>query len=379
MKKVILINQSSNYLMVDIANAFEKHYDEVILMSGRIEFLDVGLNENIKFSKLIKYNRNSNLYRALTWILATIQILFRLLFIYRQHEIVYVTNPPMSYLISLFIHRPFSIIVFDIYPDVLKNFGMDERNFIYKLWAKWNVKLFDASRKVFTLSEGMKKLLSKYVVDAKIMVIPNWSHSNKLRPVPKSENPFVKHHNLDDKFIVLYSGNIGYTHSVEVIIDVAKSLSSVQDIEFLIIGEGGKKKILKQMVSEYGLSNCTFLTWQSSDVLPYSLASADLAVITLNDETAKLSVPSKTYHLMAVGAPLLCIAPYESELNNLVSKYKNGVCFESRQISEISNYILDLKNDPSKRKSLSENSIQASTNFTVSNASLYAKALYEND
>ena len=365
--------------MVDIANAFEKHYDEVILMSGQIEFLDIRLNKNIKYSELIEYNRNSNIYRALTWIVATIQIFFRLLFIYRKHEIVYVTNPPMSYLISIIINRPFSIIVFDIYPDVLHNFGIAESNFLYKLWAKWNVKLFDTSRKVFTLSDGMKKLLSKYVADDKIMVIPNWSHSNKLRPVPKSENPFVKRHCLDDKFIILYSGNIGYTHSVEVIINVAKSLSAVQDIEFLIIGEGGKKKILQQMVSEYGLSNCTFLTWQPSDVLPYSLASADLAVITLNDETAKLSVPSKTYHLMAVGAPLLCIAPFESELNNLVSKYNNGVCFESEQILDISNYILGLKNDPTKRKSQSDNSIQASSNFTLSNASLYAKTLCVND
>ena len=339
MKKIVLINQTSGYLMIDIVNAFKKQYDEVVFMYGSNETLDNPINEKVRISKLIAYNRNSTILRAFTWFWATIQVFFRLLFVYRKHEIVYVTNPPITYLISLIIRRPFSIIVYDAYPDALKNFGIDEKNIFYKQWEKWNRHLFVKSKRVFTLSEGMKGNLTKYVTEGKIKVIPNWSHTDFFYPIPKVENVFIKEQNLSNKFIVMYSGNIGYTHNVEVIVEVANLLSKEKDIQFLFIGEGGKKQKIQQMVKEYGLGNCSFLTWLNTELLPFSLGSADLAVVTLNDETALLSVPSKTYHLMAVGAPLLCIAPNESELNDLVLKHQNGICFEKEQVLDIVNYI----------------------------------------
>lgn len=340
-------------------------------MYGSIERLDIDINENVRMSKLVAYNRKSNIRRAFTWILATIQIFFRLMFIYRKHEILYVTNPPMSYLSSLIVRNPFSIIVYDTYPDVLKNLGIKETNIIYKLWVKWNKKLFSQSRFIFTLSNGMKRSLCRYVSEDKIKVISNWSHLNIFSPISKNDNPFVNGLKLNDKFIVLYSGNIGFSHNVEVIVEVANLLSKDTDIEFLIIGEGGKKQKLQQMVRAYELKNCSFLTWQSKEILPYSLASADLAIVTLNDETALLSVPSKTYHLMAVGAPLLCIAPKKSELNELVSKYNNGACYEKDQLNEIVDYIRKLKNIPLFKQSLSSNSIKASFDFTEKNAMQY--------
>lgn len=371
MKRVVLINQSSGYLMIDIVNAYEKSYDEVVFMYGSLEILDVNINEKVRISRLISYKRASKISRAFTWIYATIQIFFRLLFVYRNHEIVYVTNPPMSYLVSLLIHRPFSIIVYDTYPDILRNIGIKETNILYKLWTRWNKKLFLRSKMVYTLSEGMKKCLMKYVIEDKIKVIPNWSHPKHFSPIPKTDNLFINEHNLSNKFIVLYSGNIGYTHNLEVIIEVANRLSNDESIEFLIIGEGGKKIKIQQMATEYGLKNCSFLTWQPQSVLPYSLASADLAVITLNDETTLLSVPSKTYHLLAVGVPLLCIAPKESELNSLVLKYKNGICFEKEQLLDIVNYIKELKDSPALRQILIDNSLKASCYYTEQNALKY--------
>jgi len=375
MNKLLLINQSSGYLMIDIVNAFEKKYDEVVFMYGSLEKLDLPLSKNVKISKLIVYNRKSALRRAITWVVATMQVFFRILFVYRNHEIVYVTNPPLIYLISLIIKRPFSIIVYDTYPDALKNFGIKESNIAYMLWVKWNKIIFAKSKVIFTLSEGMKRCLTKYIDEKKINVIPNWSHSDFFYPIPKSENKFIIENNLIDKFIVLYSGNIGFTHNVEVIIEIANLLSEEENIQFLIIGEGGKKKKIMQMAKDNRLTNCTFLTWQTTELLPFSLGSADLGIVTINNETALLSVPSKTYHLMAVGAPLLCIAPKKSELNELIIKHNNGICFEKDQLAEIANYIIKMKNNPKERIKISNNSISASYYYTELNALKYVEGI----
>lgn len=370
-KNVVLINQSTGYLMIDIVNAYAAQYDQVALIAGSIKYSERSLADKVYVDKIIAYDRSSVFRRIFTWLFGTVQILFKLLFKYRRYEVVYVTNPPMSYLLAYFIHRPYSIIIYDIYPEALKNIGITKHHPIFRLWAKWNKHLFAKAQKVITLSEGMGKVLELYVNRSKIKVIYNWSASDKLRPIEKETNPFVKQHGLENKFIVLYSGNIGYTHNVECLVDIAKYLKSDPDILFLIIGEGKKKGMIQDMVSKAHLTSFLFLTWQNKDVLPYSLSAADVAVITLNDDTAQVSVPSKTYNLLAVGAPLMCISPQNSELARLVNKFQNGSCFEKNEVENMADYISKLKANLDIRRKLSINSLQAAKSFTYRNAKEY--------
>lgn len=370
-KNVVLVNQSTGYLMIDIVNAYAAQYDQVALIAGSIKYSERSVADKVTVDKIIAYDRNSAIRRVFTWLYGTMQILFKLLFKYRRYEVVYVTNPPMSYLLAYFIHRPYSIIVYDIYPEALKNIGITEHHPIYRLWAKWNKRLFAKAQKVITLSEGMGKVLELYVNRSQIKVIYNWSASEKLHPIGKETNPFVKQHGLENKFIVLYSGNIGYTHNVECLVDIAKCLKDDPSILFLIIGEGKKKEMIQDMVSKAQLTSFRFLTWQNKDVLPYSLSAADVAVITLNDDTAQVSVPSKTYNLLAVGAPLMCISPQNSELARLVSKFQNGSCFGKEDTENMAAYISKLKAHPEIRNELSVNSLQAAQSFTYQNAKEY--------
>lgn len=371
MKKIVLVNQSSGYLMVDIVNAYASKYNEITLIAGSIKQNERKLNNEVKVDKILAYNRTSGIKRVLTWLWGTLQIFFKLLFKYRGWYVVYVTNPPMSYLLALLLKNRFSVIVYDIYPDTLANIGIKPSNFFFRKWVNWNEKIFVKADKVFTLSEGMKKQLMNYGSEDKIVAISNWPASSKLQPIDKHVNHFISEYNLSNKFVVLYSGNIGKTHNVEYIIETAKALRKYENIHFMIIGEGGKKKILEDKVSEYRLNNCTFLTWQNTDKLPYSLASADVAVITLNDETSSLSVPSKTYNLLAVGVPLLCIASEKTELYQLVSKYNNGKCYDKNDIQGMVNFILELYNNTELKAELSNNSLKASTHFTYKNAEKY--------
>ena len=371
MGKVVIINQNSGYLTIDIANAFASHFEKVILIAGLVKPMERELDSTVKIQKIIKYNRESNIKRLFTWVWGSIQIFFLLLLKYRHYEVYYITNPPMAYFASLLLKNRFSIIVYDTYPDALKNIGIKENNIVYKYWSKWNKKLFRKADKIITLSMGMAKQLSFYVELSKIKVIPNWSGSEKFSPIKKELNSFIKDNLLEGKFIVLYSGNMGYMHSVETIIEVAKKLEKEIHICFLLIGEGQKKEKLVQLIKQYDLKNCVFLTWQPVEVLPFSLASANLSVITLNDESADLGVPSKTYNLLAVGSPLLCISPDHSVLSSLVEKYENGKCFKKESVNEIASFIVSLAHDNVLQKKLSDKSLIASKDFHYSNALKY--------
>lgn len=373
MKKIVFVNQSSGYLLTDVLNVYAKEYDEVALIYGTIKENERKLDARIKLDKICAYDRYSAIGRIKTWAKATWQIYRKLKRDYRDYEIVYVTNPPMAYLCSLRLKNPFSVIVFDTYPDALSNIGIRRGNPLFNIWAGWNRKLFLKAKNVFTLSEGMADRLGSYMDRSKITVVPCWSANSTFAPMAKEENPFVKEHGLKGKFVVMYSGNMGVTHNVQLLVECAKRLKEVTGIHFMLIGGGTKKSELEATVKAEGLPNCTFLDWLPAEQLPYSLAAADLGVISLTDETALVSVPSKTFNLLAVGCPLMCIVPQRSEIARMVDKYENGKCFEVNEVNRMVDYIRQLSTDCSLKRKLSVKSLAAAKDFTLENAKMYLR------
>jgi hypothetical protein len=214
----------------------------------------------------------------------------------------------------------------------------------------------------------MAELLSKYVAIEKILVTPLWSIFQKNEKVPASENPFIKEHKLEGKFVVQYSGNIGLSHRVEIMVELAEILKDKENILFQIIGRGPRVPHLQKLVSEKKLHNCLFLPFQSDEMFPYSLSAADLGVVILDDEVSKGSVPSKTYNLMSFGIPSLYIASRESELYKYAREYNNGKCFGADQLNEAAEFILQLYCSKGKQKEYTENALRAAMNFRRTNA-----------
>ena len=306
--------------------------------------------------KIVKYNRGGPGKKFISWMIGTIQIFFLLLFKYNKYEIVYFTIPPLAYLSSLILKNRFTIVVFDVYPDVLKIYNIQESNIVYKLWARWNRKLFKKAHRIFTISDGMANLLAEYIPKNHLEIIPLWTGLTKAKPLDKSQNEWLINLGLENKFIVQYSGNIGYTHNVEILIQLAQELKNEHEIHFLIIGRGEKFNYIRHLVEKSNLLNFTLLPFQPDDQLIYSLAAADLGVVLLDEKSAHVSLPSKIYNLQAVGVPILGISPPDSELNKHLLTYGNGSCFQQDDLKSIIDFILELKNRPELRKNLAENS-----------------------
>ena len=84
-----------------------------------------------------------------------------------------------------------------------------------------------------------KRFAGKVVPDHS--VINNWTNENEIIPLDQNNNnisQFIKDNNLNNKFIVMYSGNLGLFYDLENIIKVTKEFSNYDDLVFLFIGEG---------------------------------------------------------------------------------------------------------------------------------------------
>jgi glycosyltransferase involved in cell wall biosynthesis len=373
-KKIIIVNQSSGYLTVDIANELSTCFDKVFVFSGGHEISEKELKENVILSNIITYKRNSIITRVMTWFLGAIQAYFKILFL-PNYELLLVSNPPIILLLGLFLRRIFSVLIYDVYPNALENIGISKNHWIFQFWEFCNRCVYKKTANVITISEGMKDIISRTCDKEKIFVVQNWSSFENIKRINKEENPFVMKYKLEKKFIILYSGNIGLTHQVDKIIDIAINLKDEIDIVFVIIGDGFRKQELIERVIKSNISSVIFLPFLPVSELPYSFGAADVSIVTLNEKTALLSVPSKTYNYLAIGSPLLCIAPYNSELNRITSKYNVGKCFEKDDINEMVEFILLLKKNPSLRLEYAKRSIETSKYFTKENAKDYVTIL----
>ena len=367
MKNIVIINQDAGYLMIDLANAYHEAGYLVTLITGRLVQRDKPLAYNVQLKKIIRYNRSGTFKRILTWGWGTLQILVLVWLKYRKTHLIIVSNPPFAPLLPLFLKNPFSLLIYDVYPDTLTESGVFSRNsYLVKSWENANKRVFFQADRIITLTAGMKSLVDKYSGGKKVEVIPVWTDNQFLKPVRKEENRFILGNRLSGKFVVMYSGNIGFTHEVHIMLDLAE-MTDDQEILFLIVGDGNNKELIQKRIFEKQLSNCILLPLQNPEDLPYSLSAADIAVITLNKVASKLSVPSKTYNFLSVGATLLCISGSDSELKNLVDHYKVGACFNSDQFEEMKKFILEVKKHPEKKYFFSENAIKASRDFGLEN------------
>jgi glycosyltransferase involved in cell wall biosynthesis len=367
-KQIVFVNQSSGYLMIDIVNSFKENFDERILLTGILAERKITLDKDVKVEWLIKYKRTSNLKRIFTWTWAFLKALYLIRIKYKKAHLFIVSNPPFATLLPLFCKNSFDILIYDIYPDTFYEFKIAKKDsFIIKLWEKANVKIYKKATRIFTITSQMKERMSKYVSKDFINVIPIWTDNEFLKPIPKADNIFLKEHGVTDKFIVMYSGNLGKSHPVEILVDIAQEMKNISNLYFLIIGEGDKWAMIKNQIKNAELTNIKLLPWQTASTLPYSLSGADLAMVSIGNEASELAIPSKSYNLMSVGVPIICIANEASALAKLIKNHQNGSIFSEFQKKEISNFILKCISDLDYLNSLKLKSLEASLFYTPEN------------
>jgi glycosyltransferase involved in cell wall biosynthesis len=171
--------------------------------------------------------------------------------------------------------------------------------------------------------------------DVLITVIPNWADVESIRPLPKAQNPFAQQHGQVGKFTVLYSGKMGATHDLDTLLAVARRWRAREDVGFLLIGGGTKYVELADAVQRDHLTNVTLLPWQPEAVLPHSLPCGDVAVVTLDKGAEGVSMPSRTYFMMAAGCAIVGVNHGDNDLRSTLATYHCGVSVEPGDVDAL--------------------------------------------
>jgi len=370
---VVLINQVTGPLFIDIANQYARRFEKVVLITGSVEPTYAILDDRIEIIKKSRYRRDKNYVRVYTWVLFYFQVYIHMILEGKRYvKALLVTNSPIIPFLGVTLlptkNVLFDVLIYDVYPDALAKLGyLKSTSLLFKLWDNMSKSAYRNANRVITISSVMKELVSRNIVEDKIEIIHPWVDTSYVKPIGKAENWFVKHHNLENKIVILYSGNMGATHDLMTPLKVARRIQkSNPEFHFLFIGDGVQKNRLESFAFENVLKNVTFLPYQEPEVVPFSFASADFGLVSLGKGAEGLSVPSKTYYFLAAGAAILAISDKGSEIERLVNENNCGSTFRSNDVEAMIHFLLSSEKSDLNR--LREYSRRLSENYTMKNA-----------
>ena len=384
-KNIIFINQETGPLLIDMINHCVKNDVNAVLYTGKVIKTYADLDDRVKIRNLCTYRKDNAFNRITSWSIFFSQSLLCLIFDIKKDTYLWISsNPPMAPWLNFFFKNKTFVHIFDVYPNALLALpNINKESFIYRVFLKLNKKCFNKAEKIFTPSLGMKMMLEEACISEKIEVINWWANTEFIKPIPKENNIFSKKHNIQDKFVVMYSGNFGLTHNIEKMIAASEAMASYQDIIFLIIGGGPKQEVVKKYISATKAKNLIYLPFQNEDMLPYTLTSADIAVVLDSfsanpGSTSTASIPSKTFYLMAAGNAIYAESDDSSELSRIINHFEIGFCDKSQSLENFIKFIKNCYSDRLLLNKLKENSRNASANFSDKKAALLYESIYQN-
>lgn len=269
-------------------------------------------------------------HRLVAQSLFLLQVILRGLFTPRLACILVSTSPPMASVAASFIRffrrTKVKFWVMDLNPDQLIEMGkIGPRSFAARGFDVLNRRILKISDDVVALDRFMAdRLIRKIDVKDKISILPPWPHSDHLETVEHSENPFRKEHGLEDKFVVMYSGNHGQTTPVTTVLEAAVRMQDRERLVFMFIGGGVGKQDVKETIEKHNPSNVIDLPYQPFDQLKYSLSAADVHLVTMGDNVVGVIHPCKIYGAMAIGRPILSIGPEEYHVSDIMQGKEIG-------------------------------------------------------
>lgn len=188
----------------------------------------------------------------------------------------------------------------------------------------------------------------------KTIMINNWIDEKNIYPL-SSENEkivaFRKEFGLENKFVIMYSGNIGLYYDLENLIKVLKSFrkgythsgiweegpktADGRDVVFAFIGAGSVLDNLVSYVKKHQFENIIFIPYQDKENLIYSLNAGDVHWCINAKGIKGVSVPSKAYGIMAVAKPILGVLEKGTEIRCLIEDTCCGICCDPGEYEKV--------------------------------------------
>ena len=285
---------------------------------------------------LSSFGKASIPVRLLAQALFLIQAIARAVFVPHLSAIMVSTSPPFAgfggAVVSLVRRVPLMWWVMDLNPDQMVVAGkLSPASLLVRVFDWMNRVTLRRASRVIALDRFMADRLNHKVdVSAKMLIAPPWPHNETpplddagVQRLANAGTNFRKRHELENCFVVMYSGNHAIQHPLDTLLDAAAQLEGEPALKFVFIGGGAGKAGVEHRIAA-GATNILSLPYQPLETLEESLGAGDLHVVSMGPEVVGIVHPCKIYGAMAVGRPILFFGPSESHAGEIVEPQHLG-------------------------------------------------------
>jgi colanic acid biosynthesis glycosyl transferase WcaI len=306
----------------------------------------------VKRIRTTGFGRSNAAGRSIDYCFFVAGAIISMLRVERPDVIISLTTPPMIGLAGVLVARlrggKAILWSMDIYPDLLYALGAMKQGSIagraLQMASSATVRSQDA---VVALGDSMAARL-RIAGARRVEVVHNWSDENAVLPIPSSESRLRHEWGWDNRFVVLYSGNLGLAHDFDTVLAAADRLRNDPDILFAFVGAGPRLSYVERRRQELQLPNVEIRGPVARSVLSDGLAAGDLHLITLKNGVSGLLVPSKVYGILAAGRPAVYVGPPDGEVFEIFASGRCGTHIGNGDVERLVTAIESYRSDPAR-------------------------------
>lgn len=273
----------------------------------------------------------SRIYNIISYFLAAITATFR---VGHQDYVFTISQPPiLGGLLGVFgkwiKHAKMIYNIQDFNPEQVQAVGFTSNRLILSTMRTLDKYSCRKADKVIVVGRDMIETLHKrFESMPPYAYINNWIDEQEITPLPpdhKQVTEFRRKYGFENKFVIMYSGNIGLYYDLVNLIKIIERFQDRTEIVFAFIGEGSVLEELIAYKETKALSNVVFIPYQDKKQLVYSLNAGDVHFVVNAKGIKGVSVPSKLYGVMAAGKPILGILETGSEARLIIEEAECGL------------------------------------------------------
>ncbi len=218
-------------------------------------------------------------------------------------------------------------LVTDMLPDVAFDMGIIKSSSLRKIITSVCVSSYKRADHIIVITDYLKKRLIDYgIPGGKISKVGLTVDSNLFSPdKPIIDSNAISISNIENRFIVLYSGSFGKMYNFDPLLDAAKLLKDYQDIHFVIRGDGDQSQYISERVREMDLTNVSLFgpVSDTDNIISYINCASVCIVPIRGSKNIDMTHPSKMFEFWSCQKPIICST--SGETKNLIDKYKVGI------------------------------------------------------
>ncbi len=284
----------------------------------------------------LDFGRSSLLGRAIAALLFYPLAFLKILQIARSGSIVVTTTDPPLQLVVGWAAKLFKRLRLihwsqDIYPETAERLGvLREDGVVARMLRVISSAALRRHDATVSIGRCMTRVLAARGVELqRIAFIPNWGTLEPNQKLDAEAAAIRRENGWDGRFVVMYAGNFGRAHPLELLLEAAALSEANPALHFVFVGEGPGRARLQRRAAQQSRGSISFLPRQPAERLGALLASADVHVALLDPALEGLVVPSKIYNLGIVGRPCFFVGPMRSEATQVIQASGMGEVIES--------------------------------------------------